>query len=238
MEVNDFAARRPQSPSSGTITASTLTARFVIRRDATSRSDGRVTDVLTISGGAAPQPAVFLANPTGGRVEPAALAEFCRRAVATAAPIYDDPHDVLLRLDDLVAVHHPGVFMSALFGTVETHDDHVAVCVANRGHVLPIVASAESIYPVGLHGTILGVTGRLARPRIVTRVVLRDGDQIVLVNDRPLDTPIPQPYRTDIVRSRPLGLSDHDLAAHVIDLYDNQSVDVIVISAGSADSDP
>lgn len=49
-------------------------------------------------------------------------------------------------------------------------------------------------------------------------VVLGVGDQLVLINDRPSDTPIPQPHRAEIVRSRPFGLSDHDLAAHVIDL--------------------
>ncbi len=240
--MSSFTVSQPaQTPPSGALSglhhdvAVTVTAQFVVRRDATSRSDGRVTDVLTTSAGATRQPAVFLANPTAGPIEPAALAEFCRRAVAAGAPIYDDPHDVLSRLGDLIAVHHPGVYMTALFGSLEQQDHRITVCIANRGHVLPLVVSAGSVRPIGLHGTVLGETAHSTRQRALSRVVLGVGDQLVLINDRPSDTPIPQPHRAEIVRSRPFGLSDHDLAAHVIDLYDNASVDVIVISARSAD---
>lgn len=209
------------------------TARFTVRRDATSRSDGRVTDVLTDSGSANRQTGVLLANPTSGAIAPAALAEFTRRAVSDAAPIYDDPHDVLSRLDDMLGAEHPDVFMTALFGSTRQHDHGILISISNRGHALPLVISAGIAHPVGPQSTILGLAARRDLGGVVSQVSLGRGDQLLLVNDRPSDLPIPQPHRPEIERDLPIGASDHDLAEHVIEVYGATSVDVIVISATS-----
>lgn len=208
-------------------------AQFTVRRDAPSRSDGRVTDVLASLDHASRRTDVFLANPTAGASEPAALAEFARRSVRDAALIYDDPRDVLSRVDDLLALEHPGVFMTALFGVVDQHDHTVSVSIANRGHVLPIVVSAGAARPVGVHSTVLGSTAHRDRRGDLSRISLGRGHQLLLINDRPPDIPMPQPHRADVVRNLPIDVSDHDLAEHVIETYGASSVDVIVISAGS-----
>jgi len=212
----------------------TLTeAQFTVRRDATSRSDGRVTEVLATLDHATRRPGVFLANPTVGATEPAALAEFTRRTVRDARPIYDDPRHVLSRVDDLLAVDHPGLFMTALFGSVQQHEHAVSVSIANRGHALPIVVSAGTARPVGVHSIVLGSTAHSDRRGDLSRVTLGRGDQLLLINDRPSDGPMPQPYRPDVVRNLPIDVSDHDLAEYVIELYGTSSVDVIVISASN-----
>ncbi len=208
-------------------------AQFTVRRDATSRSDGRVTDVLAPVDRATRRTAVFLANPTAGAIEPAALAEFARRTVRHAVPIYDDQRDVLSRVDDLLAVNHPGVFMTALFGSVQQHDHSVSVCITNRGHALPLVVSAGTARPIGVHSTVLGSTAHRDLRGDLSRVTLGRGEQLLLINDRPTDGPMPQPYRPDVVRNLPVNVSDHDLAEHIIDIYGAASVDVIVISARS-----
>ncbi len=208
-------------------------AQFTVRRDAPSRSDGRVTDVLAALDHTTRRTDVFLANPTAGATEPAALAEFARRTVRAAALIYDDPRDVLSRVDDLLVLDHPGVFMTALFGVVDQHDHTVSISIANRGHVLPIVVAARSARPVGVHSTVLGSTAHRNRRGDLSRVTLARGDQLLLINDRPGDVPMPQPHRADVVRNLPTDVSDYDLAEHVIELYGESSVDVIVISSSS-----
>lgn len=215
----------------GAVDAPTI-AQFTVRRDATSRSDGRVTDVLAALDQTMRRSCVFLANPTAGAIEPAALAEFARRTVRDAALIYDDPRDVLSRVNDLLAVENPGVFMTALYAVVEQYDCAVSVSIANSGHALPIVVSAGTSRPVGVHSTPLGTTAHRDRRGDLSRVTLGGGDQLLLINDRPSDVPMPQPYRPDVVRNLPTDVSDHDLAEHVIEAYGASSVDVIVISAG------
>lgn len=208
-------------------------ARFTVRRDATSRCDGRVSDVLATHDSPM-RTDLFLANPTAGATEPAALAEFARQTVRFGASIYDDPRDVLAQVDDLLAMDDPGVFMTALYGMVEQHDLAVAVSIANRGHALPIVVSAGSASHVGLHSAVLGSKAHRYFRGDLSRVTLERGDQLLLINDRPSDVPMPQPHRPDVVRNLPVGVSDHDLAEHVIEAYGTASVDVIVVSAGSA----
>jgi hypothetical protein len=212
-----------------------LGAQFTVRRDAASRSDGRVTDVLGPFDRVTARTDIFLANPTGGVHEPAVLAEFARRAVRNAAPIYDDPRDVLLRFDDLLAIDHPGVFVTALFATVRHAESVVSVSIANRGHALPILVSAGTARPVGLHGTILGARPYRNRQGELTRLTLRRTDQLVLINDRPIDVPIPQPLRPGVVNSLPLNSSDDELAEHVIAMYGDREIDVIVLSGSRSD---
>lgn len=210
-------------------------AHLTVRRDATRRSDGRVTDVFVSVGKSTSHTEIFIANPTEGVIEPAALAEFARRTVRNAAPIYDDPRDVLMRLDDVLAAGFPGVFMTALFALVQQGEGFVSVSIANRGHVLPILVTARGAHVVGLHGLVLGPRS-LHRPQgELTRVMLNAADQLLLINDRPSDGPMPQPMRPHVIQHLPLRASDHDLAEHVIELYGGCNIDVIVVSGSSGD---
>jgi len=93
------------------------------------------------------------------------------------------PQDALRRLNTaLLDLGDRGRFLTAALAVLEPHDSGVRLVLATAGHPPPVIVGPDgSVRPVGVGGTLLGVTGEV--DIAVEEVELGAGEQLVLYTD-------------------------------------------------------
>ena len=131
--------------------------------------------------------AILIGDVCGTGASAAALTGLARHTIRASAWHADTPKEILTTLNRAVQRSETNSFLTAAYSVVSISDTTAQITVANAGHPLPVLVTAESTTTLGKPGTLLGVFDTIDIDPVT--VSLHDQDVIVFYTDGATDVP-------------------------------------------------
>ena len=178
----------------------------------------------------------FIGDACGHGVQSAGVSALARHTIGTAGALLDDPDHVLSHLHSVLEREWPDTFVTAIYGYIDVHADHVTVRIAMGGHPHPVLISERNTRRVGTVGPIIGMVQNTPRP--VDSFDLGPGDRLILFTDGLTDTRFVQAEALELLKPIKPGTPVDEVAQLTLDLSERESMlneagdDVAVLVVG------
>jgi serine phosphatase RsbU (regulator of sigma subunit)/integral membrane sensor domain MASE1 len=169
---------------------------------------------------------VVVGDVCGKGAPAAALTGLARHTLRAAATQERAPSRILALLNLAILRQSPNEFCTVVYGRLQAADGAgLRMTLSNGGHPLPLVLRASGeVEPVGVHGTLLGVTSE--PPLDDHELELAPGDALLLYTDGLTDASAPRRVVTTTELASRLASCDGRPASEIVEALQRAIVDL------------